>query len=330
MPNAFDITTASTTVQIDDATRKGVASYTVKNTCGRPLRGEAKLETNQPQILEPGKEWIKIDNSTFRDFSTDGTEQFTVQIGVPMQAPAGTYGFWLKMVGIENPDEMTDIGPNIDFSVKELPKPVPWWKKLKWWVWVIAGVVLLLIIGLILFLVLTPRTPATFSANILQDTSFTNVPTPGTDLGSAQFLILLLQPSNPTSATVVALQPDVSLPHSRVSIRNATLRIRVATLAPAPNPLRISASRALSGWNETPGGATPNCDTQQVTTVPVAVGTTDLEIDVTEIYKKLRKDGDTNFGICLTSPDSQYGILFLSSEHSDVNQRPSLFVDYRH
>lgn len=331
MPNAFDITTASTSVPIDDTTRKGVASYAVKNVCGRPLRGEARLESNQPQLLEAGKEWIKIDGSQFRDFSTDGSEQFTVQIAAPMQAPAGTYGFWIKMIGIENPDEMTDVGPNVNFSLKDLPKPPPWWKKLPWWVWAIAGGVLLLIIGLIVFFVFVPRTPATFNAPALMDTSFPNTPVPTSDLGHIELLILFRQPTQPTAATIVGIQPDLNLPHSRVAIRSATLRLRVATQGPVPNPLRISASRALSAWDESIGSPAPSCDTQQVTTVPITPGTNQIDIDVTAIYKKLRTSGSQNFGICLTSPDSQYGILFASREFtSDPSQRPVIIVDYRH
>lgn len=332
MPNAFDITTASTTVQLDDATRKGQASYTVKNICGRPLRGEAKLLSDQAQLLEAGKEWIKIDPPIFRDFLTDGSELFTIQIAVPTQAPAGTYGFWMRVSGIENTDEMTDVGPNIDFTVKELPKPVPWWKKLPWWVWAIAGGVLLLIIILVVVLVFIPRTPATFNAPVAQDTTFTIPALPGSDFGSNPLLILFDNNSGTTVANIVGIQPDITLPHERVSIRSATLHLFVNTAIGStnPNPLRISASRATSAWDESIGSATPSCDTSQVSTVAVVPGVTEIDIDITEIYKKLRTSGANNFGICLTSPETQYAVIIMSSEFATPAQRPFIFVDYRH
>lgn len=331
MPNAFDITTAATTVQLDDATRKGQASYAVKNVCGRPVRGEAELLSDQPQILEAGKEWIKIDGSEFRDFATDETEGYTVNIEVPMQAPAGTYGFWLKVVGIENTDEMTDIGPTIDFTVKELPKPAPWWKKLPWWVWAIAGGVLLLIIGLILFFALVPRTPAVFTSQVNMDTIWVTPPIPSIDYGSYQFLILYVEPGASNVARTVTIQPDVNLPHNRVSIQTATLRLRIISQGTVPNPLRISVSRATSAWDETMNAPTPTCDTQKVVTVAIPHGTTVQEINITDIYKSLHKAGANNFGICLTSPDAQYSFLLPSSEFTgDPALRPTIIVDYRH
>jgi hypothetical protein len=236
----------------------------------------------------------------------------------------------MKLTGIENPDEMTDVGQTIDFTVKELPKPEPWYKKLKWWVWAIAGGVLLLIIGLILFFTLVPRTPDVFNATSLTDTSFANPPIPTVDLGTFPAVVLIKAPTSTTLIPLAVIQPDVSLPFDRVSIQNVTLHLRVVNQGPDPNPLRITASRATSAWNESPGSPTPTCDTQQVTTVPIAVGSTEVDIDITAIYKKLRAAGANNFGICLTSPDTQYVIFFPSREFTTVEMRPVITVNYKH
>jgi hypothetical protein len=326
MPNAFDITTASTSVPIDDTTRKGVASYTVKNICGRPLRGEAKLETDQPQILERGKEWVKIDGSEFRDFSADSAEQFTIQIEAPSQAPEGTYGFWLKVIGIENPDEMTDAGPAINFALKAPPPAAPWWKKIPLWVWIVAGVVLLLIIIGILVMAFVPLVPAAFTDTVSLDNSFPDPPNPSVDLGT-NAVIALIKPFF-FNLTKVGVRTDAVLPHQRVRIRSAFLRMTVEGGNIAPDAVRISASKATSAWNESPGSAAPNCDTQIVSTLPVGATQTIVEIDVTEAYKQIIADPENNFGICLFSPDPQYTFVMNSKDASNATVRPVIQVDY--
>jgi hypothetical protein len=120
MPSPFDITALTSTVTLDHQ-RRGKASYTIRNISGQPIRGRAQLAV----VGQTPADWLTLAGETERDFPTGGTQQFTVDITVPLDAAVGSYAFRLDMVGVENPDELYSQGQQVTFQVPEVPPPPP-------------------------------------------------------------------------------------------------------------------------------------------------------------------------------------------------------------
>lgn len=150
MPNPFSITAATDTIPLD-AQGRGSVTYTVSNVSGRARRGRATLTP-----AEAGQaSWLSLEGDVERDFTADGTHQYTVRIATPAGTAPGRHTFGLDMVSVENPDEEWSQGPKVAF---EIPATAPPKKPFPWWiVAVILG--LLLVGGLVLWLVLRDREP---------------------------------------------------------------------------------------------------------------------------------------------------------------------------
>ena len=145
MPNPFSITAATETVRLD-AQGRGSNTFTVSNISGRSRRGRARLIP-----AEPGQaSWLSLDGEAERDFTADGTHQYTVRIAVPPGTPAGRHTFGLDVVSVENPDEEWSQGPKVAFEVPATAppkKPFPWW--------IIAVILGLLLVGSLVVWLLT-------------------------------------------------------------------------------------------------------------------------------------------------------------------------------
>jgi len=142
MGSLFTVTTTESKLQLKD--RQGVATFTVSNTSGRPLRGRALLQSDDPT----SEDWLSLEGDVERNFPVDGTEQYTVKLNVPENAPAGSYPFRLDMVNVERPDEDYTQGQTVTVEVPEAesePKPFPVWI-------VLVGLGALLLGGLGVFL----------------------------------------------------------------------------------------------------------------------------------------------------------------------------------
>lgn len=148
MPNPFSITTATDTVRLD-AQGRGSTTYTVSNISRQLRRGRARLVPSAPGQAS----WLSVDGEAERNFTADGTHQYTVRVAVPPGVPPGRSTFGLDVISVENPDEEWSQGPRVGFEVapsQPAKKPFPWW---------IVAVVLavLLVGGLVLWLVLKNR-----------------------------------------------------------------------------------------------------------------------------------------------------------------------------
>lgn len=143
MPGWFNITTPKNTLDLDFM-RQAAAAFTVSNTSEQFIRGRAILVTEDATVMP----WLQIDGNAERDFAVAGTEQYLVKVKVPPKVPEGNYTFRLDMVDTSNTDEHREQGPTV---VIKVPKSVviPWIP-----IAIGAGVLLLVIIGVILFLAL--------------------------------------------------------------------------------------------------------------------------------------------------------------------------------
>jgi hypothetical protein len=146
MPGPFTVTAATNSVQLN-ANRQGEAAFTVFNGSGRPLRGQVRLQAEDPAATG----WLSLEGEAERNFDIAAAKQFTVRIQVPPDAPPGSYPFRLDVVGVENPDELYTEGPTVTFQVTEEQEETP---TFPWWiVGVVAGV--LVVAGIILAIALS-------------------------------------------------------------------------------------------------------------------------------------------------------------------------------
>ncbi len=141
MPSLFAITTAANSTPLD-GNRHGQIVFTVSNASVRAVRGRARIA---PDGAASGT-WFTLTGGAERDFTVNGTQQYTVQIAVPPTTAAGNYTVRLDMVGVDNPDEDYTQGPSVTLAV---PAPLPVKKPFPWWIIAVAAVVLIAAIVLI-------------------------------------------------------------------------------------------------------------------------------------------------------------------------------------
>ncbi len=141
MPSLFAITTAANSVPLD-GNRQGQTVFTVSNTSVHPVRGRARIAPDGSAAAS----WFTLTGGAERDFTVNGTQQYTVQIAVPQTVTAGNYTMRLDMVGVDNPDEDFTQGPSVTFAV---PEPLPVKKPFPWWIIAVAAVIVIAAIVLI-------------------------------------------------------------------------------------------------------------------------------------------------------------------------------------
>jgi hypothetical protein len=145
-PSSFTVTSAGQRVRLD-SNGAGQASFTVTNTSAQALKGRMLTRPSAP--AEP--EWFSIVGEPDRDFAPNAAQQVVAQLNVPPTAPPGSYSFRLDAVSQAEPDEDFTEGPSISFDVEAPVAPKK--KRFPWWIIAVAaGIVLLIVIGIVVFL----------------------------------------------------------------------------------------------------------------------------------------------------------------------------------
>lgn len=143
MANYFEITLPQGLVvaKLDGAGR-AEAQYTVKNVSGVRREGRALLVSVPPSPGGPvEKGWVKPDPVPQRTFEPGQSQTFIVKIAVPPKSLEGSYSFRLDTSLVDRMDE-GDSGPQLSFTIA---KPLAPPSSFKWWIPVVAVVVLILI-----------------------------------------------------------------------------------------------------------------------------------------------------------------------------------------
>jgi hypothetical protein len=140
----FSITTAIPSARLDPA-RRGQVPFTVTNTAGRDLAARARV------VVEGGAQagWFTLAEPQ-RESAKDSTQQFTVQLAVPVAVAPGKYRFRLDVLGVEDPDEDAAEGPwtVVDVPPVVQPRRIPW----RWVAVAAAAVVVLAVVVYLVFL----------------------------------------------------------------------------------------------------------------------------------------------------------------------------------
>jgi len=144
----YSITPLSGQMLVKD--NAGEISFTIANNTDRALQTRFDIGLEVPSAAK--KEWLQVDTKPCSIIPKG-----SVQVLVKMKAPAGTqgaYNFCIVAAAAPRTDEDFTVGPTISFSFgkSSSPKPEPF--KLKWWMILIAAVVVLGIVGGVVALVM--------------------------------------------------------------------------------------------------------------------------------------------------------------------------------
>jgi serine/threonine-protein kinase len=142
-PLSFSVTAAGGNVKLDDS-GEARASFTVTNASSRAVTGELLTKPREP--AKP--EWFSVVGESIRDFTPNAAEGVVVKLDVPAGSAPGSYSFRLDAVNEDDPDEDYTEGPFVAFDVAAPPAQ----KKFPWWILILAGAVLLILIGVVVWL----------------------------------------------------------------------------------------------------------------------------------------------------------------------------------
>jgi len=137
-------------VKLDDS-GGAKASFTVTNASSRAVTGELLTKPREP--AKP--EWFSVVGESIREFTPDAAEGVVVKLDVPPGSAPGSYSFRLDAVNEDDPDEDYTEGPFVAFDVAAPPAQ----RRFPWWILILAGAVLLILIGVIIWLLVRDSGP---------------------------------------------------------------------------------------------------------------------------------------------------------------------------
>jgi beta-lactam-binding protein with PASTA domain len=149
-PLSFSVTSAGGNVKLDDS-GEAKASFTVTNASSRAVTGELLAKPREP--AKP--EWFSVVGESIREFTPNAAEGVVVKLDVPPGSAPGSYSFRLDAVNEDDPDEDYTEGPFVGFDVAAPPAQ----KKFPWWILIVAGAILLILIGVIVWLLVRDSGP---------------------------------------------------------------------------------------------------------------------------------------------------------------------------
>lgn len=150
MANIFAIITANENLNAEiNGAAKASVIFTVTNQTGKPVRGVARI-----QPLEGTQEaWLSLDGEPEKEFPAHGTQQYTVLFNKPLppleegkSEPEEKYPFRLTVASAVRPDEDFDEGPKVTIFKPERKGKGPGTGP-PWWIFLIIGIIVLLLLA---------------------------------------------------------------------------------------------------------------------------------------------------------------------------------------
>lgn len=152
MARIFDITTTDDSLALK-AGSAGRIVFTVSNITQKPQRGSLRA-----RVLDSGQaSWLTLSGDAERAFSPGFTHQVELNVRVPADTPPGKFRVRLDALSVANPDDDFTEGPAIGVVVAAPDAPEP--KTTPWWIWLIVGLVVLIVAGVIAFLMMRRPDP---------------------------------------------------------------------------------------------------------------------------------------------------------------------------
>jgi peroxiredoxin len=146
---AFDVTTRPTSLSLKPGST-GSIMVVVSNRLGRPIMGLVE------GVLTPGPaaRWLVPPPDLQRRYEADpaATANYEFKVAVPKDAPAQAVQFRATVRDVLAPDDTRVEGQTVAINITpDAVTPTTGKKKLPWWVWLIAGLVVVGVgIGIIL------------------------------------------------------------------------------------------------------------------------------------------------------------------------------------
>ena len=141
MIRGFAITTSAPSMRLRGG-GQGEFTFTVTNALGRPVRARALLRS-QESVFESQ---VKLVGEAEREFTADGTHQFTVRVTVPPGTAEATHSFSLSLASLENPDEEFAESPQVSVQVTAAAAS----RRIPGWVLAVAAGVAVLLLATLL------------------------------------------------------------------------------------------------------------------------------------------------------------------------------------
>lgn len=141
MGSPFEVTPSSDTIRTE--ANRGTVTFTIRNITDRTLQCRFDLD-----VVPPAKqEWLKVDRVQ-RTFLAGQVDSVSVSLEAPSEAE-GNHSFRIIPVSLARPDEDYTKGPYISFALAKpaIPVVVDDGFKIKWWMILIAALVVLGIAG---------------------------------------------------------------------------------------------------------------------------------------------------------------------------------------
>lgn len=124
----------------------GSVAFSVTNTSDDGCAGRLSVVPSGASKLE----WFAIDGDRERTFGAGETQTATIKVSAPAATAAGDYPFRLRAVAVNDPDNDHAEGPVATAKVPP-PQLVNGGFHIPWWVWLVVGLGVLLLIGLALW-----------------------------------------------------------------------------------------------------------------------------------------------------------------------------------
>ncbi len=132
---------------VPEGPANGVAIFTVNNIVDEGRNGQLSIKL----LGQAQASWFAVDGSETIKLDPADSRTVAVKVSVPAGAPAGSHAFKLCIAAVNDPDNDFVAGPATTIVVPDAPAaPKP---GLPWWVWLIAGLVLLGVVGGIIWAV---------------------------------------------------------------------------------------------------------------------------------------------------------------------------------
>lgn len=149
MVKIVEITQSSDNITCDDSGQAKI-QFNVNSLSTSPIRIGAKVVPEGNAQAS----WFSLEGKSEKTLNANATDQFTINVNAK-EAAEGKYKLRLLVYNVDNSDEdyaeSQTIALNVSSKIVPPPPPPP---SSKWWIWLLVGLIIVSLLGVIAFLAL--------------------------------------------------------------------------------------------------------------------------------------------------------------------------------